>query len=527
MRASDAAPPVGAAELRASVGELSADSLLASVAVETQANLWLPCDERGPVFCAPSAGQENGGVATLFVGELRPVTLAVLAFSAAQAIDLLTSLPEELPGVCGDSIRYWAALSRFLIDLMARRQFVPHLDETAGGFVARWRPVVQDRDEIDWLERCAAAMPYSCRAMVEDATDGRPIRGGWSNRILPPPPMRWCGDAWRMTRSFGCQPSGRPIGRPHPRPARRKRAGWRRCWVRTRALAVARRITCICRSSCRDGSGSWSLRSPRPRCGWFFGWRSLRSRMRENCAARRRADRSGARRRYNGDGEADDGAALAPTTGPMMGLRTEPAMEPPMGPAGENRPPFRPPGGCICCWNPKPMTARSSMPPICGATVGDAALLGRSAKNRQARLVAELTLRGANVSPAQPCFNRSAPFVLSIYKVADAYAFIRQWTPVLRDQGFGVALPTWADRSESELGLRLNVRPLDDSATPGRISMGRHRVSSRAVVHSRWNCLPGILVWMRCCSSIGKSPSVPCGCLPASFRHWPHATSRW
>ena len=29
---------------------------------------------------------------------------------------------------------------------------------------------------------------------------------------------------------------------------------------------------------------------------------------------------------------------------------------------------------------------------------------------------------------------------------ADAYAFIRQWAPMLREQGFGVVLPAWAER---------------------------------------------------------------------------------
>ena len=116
---------MGAAELRAAVGELSADSLLASVAVETETNLWLPCDERGPIFCA-TAGQEKGEVATLLVGELRPVTMPALRFRRRRRSTCSPRSRRNCPGPAAIRSATGPRSSRFLIDLMARRQFVPH-----------------------------------------------------------------------------------------------------------------------------------------------------------------------------------------------------------------------------------------------------------------------------------------------------------------------------------------------------------------------------------------------------------------
>src|SRR5947209_321114 len=158
------APP-RADELRAAAGELSPDALLASVATDCQSTLWLPCDEHGPISSviaqgAAVSGTDNG--ATVLTGELRAVTVTCLAFSPAQTIDLLTSLPRELPALCGPSVAYWTMLAGFVVDLLARRQFVPHLDDTDAGYISRWQPVVQDREELAWLEQFAVSMPAVC-----------------------------------------------------------------------------------------------------------------------------------------------------------------------------------------------------------------------------------------------------------------------------------------------------------------------------------------------------------------------------
>src|SRR5687768_9465496 len=64
--------------LREAVGELSADSLIASVATDSMLNLWLPTD-----------------------GTLTAQTVPSLQLSPSDAIDLLSSLPEPAPEAAG------------------------------------------------------------------------------------------------------------------------------------------------------------------------------------------------------------------------------------------------------------------------------------------------------------------------------------------------------------------------------------------------------------------------------------------
>jgi SNF2 family DNA or RNA helicase len=47
----------------------------------------------------------------------------------------------------------------------------------------------------------------------------------------------------------------------------------------------------------------------------------------------------------------------------------------------------------------------------------------------------------------------------------DAWAFIRHWTPLLREAGFVVTLPPWTSMPDPEMGLRLTLSPTDDPDT--------------------------------------------------------------
>ena len=72
------------AELRDYVGQLSSDGLLPSVAQDATLSLWLPSDEQGPI--------------TAPIDPTAPIMLAkvdvpALAFSPADAIDLLLAMP--------------------------------------------------------------------------------------------------------------------------------------------------------------------------------------------------------------------------------------------------------------------------------------------------------------------------------------------------------------------------------------------------------------------------------------------------
>ena len=141
-------------ELRDVVGQSSSDALLASAAPATTLALWLPAD--GNTLVAQDR--------------------AALSFSPAEAIDLLVSLPQPVPAnVFGDSVRYWTALARFVVERLRRERFLPAVRRANAHHEAFWRLHVSAADEIERLERFAAAMPPSCRALVTDAADVSPL----------------------------------------------------------------------------------------------------------------------------------------------------------------------------------------------------------------------------------------------------------------------------------------------------------------------------------------------------------------
>jgi superfamily II DNA or RNA helicase len=136
------------ADLRDLVGQLSPDALLASVAQAGSIRIWLPQD-----------------------GALAQAERTALVFSPLEAIDLLLSLPEPVSPVCSDSIHYWATLARFVIDCIRRERFFPVVRRVNAHHEAFWRLQVSGAEEIERLERFAAAMPPHCRAIVgQEAT---------------------------------------------------------------------------------------------------------------------------------------------------------------------------------------------------------------------------------------------------------------------------------------------------------------------------------------------------------------------
>jgi SNF2 family DNA or RNA helicase len=121
---------------------------------------------------APAAATAPAAPAAPAAPEARPgrVRLAswrvpVLAFTPAAALDLLRGDLTEL-AVPGASLTYLAALARFTDGLAARGRVLPVLiTEDAGGYTARWRPVLGGTD-AQRARDLAAAMPAACRAVA-------------------------------------------------------------------------------------------------------------------------------------------------------------------------------------------------------------------------------------------------------------------------------------------------------------------------------------------------------------------------
>src|SRR5687767_1748301 len=145
--AGGAAQPMHAEALRAAVSDLAQDALLVSVGQPDRLTLWLP----------------NGA------NELTPTDVPALRFPPAEAIDLLVACRGD---ACDDTVRFWGALAHYVMSRIAAQQFFPdvvrHDDGRARGV---WRLLAGGPEDVERLERFAAAMPPAARAVVGGASD--------------------------------------------------------------------------------------------------------------------------------------------------------------------------------------------------------------------------------------------------------------------------------------------------------------------------------------------------------------------
>lgn len=369
---------VDAASLRAAIGEVSADALLASAAPSGELAVHGPNGRRSH---------------------------SAIVLSPDQAIDFLTSLSQPLPPVCSPSVGYWATLARFVVRLMSAKQFVPRVEETENAIQASWRVVVQDREQLRWLEEFALAMPPVCRAhgatpeptetahLVETflgattdalirravaddeffhrvhdkaATADAPLEVRWLSALLGSSrTIRESEEDDYSARAAFLQQARAWLGQLDESQA----AAMRLCFVLHEPDEETVEETTV-----EEGTETWSLTL------------HLQS--------------------IDGEGALVDAASLW------------------QGPAS-------------------------------------APILGRSVANRQAALLAELA-RAAEVFPAaHTLLSHPAPSQMDL-STTDAHAFIRHFAPLLLERGFSVLLPDWATAPDEEIGLRLMLSPLQD-----------------------------------------------------------------
>ena len=82
----------------------------------------------------------------------------------------------------------------------------------------------------------------------------------------------------------------------------------------------------------------------------------------------------------------------------------------------------------------------------------------RDVQPQRERLLAELA-RSAEIFPsAAMAIQRTRPWEITL-STPEAHAFMRIYTPALREQGFYVLLPSWAALAQTEPSLRMIIRP--------------------------------------------------------------------
>jgi len=429
-----------AGELRAAVGEMSAEPLLASVAEDSSLELWLPS--------AIVPGHEGEAVSTLM-----PVKVATLKFSPADAMDLLLSMPlargdEALTptlsrstgrggNAIGDSIRFFAALAKFVTERLASRQFFPDVIRGNGQAKAAWRLLVGTEEELLRLEQFAESMPASVRAMVGAKEMG-------------------LGEADAIVESFLGAAADAIIRRDvandeffasvHAR-AVEPGAGAEVKWMS--ALLGADRVI--------KGEGAQIAALAEQVRGWI-------GKLDEGTAGA--AVKVGFR--LVEPEEDDDEERVTEEGAPTAEGNSTPQPGPfPQGERGKQ---------CDRNWRLL-FQVRADEENVISAEElwkqrADApGVLGRNVVNRRAMFISELHRAAEAYPELGRALGEMEPVELRL-STLETHLFIRDFAPVLQERGFEVVLPAWVARRERELGLLLQVRPEDEQ---GDEASGRTR----------------------------------------------------
>ncbi len=86
------------------------------------------------------------------------IDIPARALEPLQALPWLTAADADAP----DSVRFWARLARFVLDLLAHRRFYPDIEAGGDALRARWRPWLGEPAILKWLQAMVEAMPPIC-----------------------------------------------------------------------------------------------------------------------------------------------------------------------------------------------------------------------------------------------------------------------------------------------------------------------------------------------------------------------------
>jgi non-specific serine/threonine protein kinase len=138
--------------------------------------LLLPRDEQGVLpsdRLAAAAGVVSEHPAA-WLGEFSAPTVAIRSSNAASALLALEDRGDTREILLGHTMRYWVAVARFVIELLADQRFIPTLIRRSGGeLTAKWQPWLRDEPARGRAAALLGAMPPLARAVVDDML-GRP-----------------------------------------------------------------------------------------------------------------------------------------------------------------------------------------------------------------------------------------------------------------------------------------------------------------------------------------------------------------
>ncbi len=104
---------------------------------------------------------------------LAPWRVPTLPLDALTALDLLVAIPSR-DRRWGSDLRYWSAIAKLGLEVLARQYYFPMLSEDEGVYRARWQPLFDRPRDRARLRSLAEAMPAVCRAAFAPDVDPDP-----------------------------------------------------------------------------------------------------------------------------------------------------------------------------------------------------------------------------------------------------------------------------------------------------------------------------------------------------------------
>jgi hypothetical protein len=420
--------PIDAVELREAIGDVW-DSLAVSSASVSSIELNLPHEDGRPL---PSLMPIDGAGASLL-----PISLPSLAFSPADAIDLLAEAPalprEDTAGT--DSLRFWSSASALVLELLARQRFVPDVYRArAGEHRGLWRVVVADEETSERIEALIGSMPPVCRSMV--GVEGVLQAADLTENFL------WTTVDALVRRSLEADELAHALQeRSHTRDT--METLWLRSLVRQDSRIEA---------SAEDGErlraaiGGWIARLEPPKASRTC-WTCLKLEAPARVRGSTNAEAESAQPDH-GDEEPRDWSLTFHVQ----------AVDNPDLIIDAGR-----------LWEQQP---------------GDPPILERPFQGADAQLRADIEAVARFFPPLARCLEEPTPVACPL-TLAEAYRFLRDAVAILEHEGFRVYVPRWWRRERARLGMILEVRP------GGGDSPGPSGMNLDALVDYNWQVALG------------------------------------
>lgn len=325
-----------------------------------------------------------------------------LALDVLPALDLLIALPAASADLYsrqwGDDLRYWSAVAKFGLELLARQAYLPGLTEHEGHYRAVWLPIWDTPEDRTRLKRLTEACPPVARALFEVQTPADPARA--------PAPHTLLESFLKQLVDVAVRDWGRAhLDARHKPPTGVAGTWWTALW------AV-------------EGSILASPRERRELAALYEAWQEWLAQLR-------------------GAAEAPFRLSFrleAPETDPETGMARKPEWSLHYFLQANDDPSLLVPVEQV--WS-----ARS----------GTLEYLNYRFENAQEHVLAGLGLAARLFPPIKQSLRTARPRACTL-SADEAFAFLREVGPLLEGSGFGVLVPPWWNKPGARLSVRAKMK---------------------------------------------------------------------